>query len=77
MNEDENMKRKKLKNQVVAPKPAQPELVEEPLTVSLRLPGNLAARGKAFAVDHGISLNALLCLARRHDFKSITRRVRW
>jgi len=57
------MKKKKLKNQQLTSKPALPELPDEPLTVSLRLPGNLAARGKAFAADHGISMNALLCLA--------------
>lgn len=57
------MKKKKQKNQAVTSKTVQPELTAELLTVSLRLSGNLAARGKAFAADHGISLNALLCLA--------------
>lgn len=57
------MKKKKLKNQPVTSKTVQPELSEQSLAVSLRLSGNLAAKGKAFAADHGISLNALLCLA--------------
>lgn len=57
------MKKKKQGNQPVTPKSVQPELPEQPLSVSLRLSGNLATRGKAFASDHGISLNALLCLA--------------